>query len=174
MTRSQGSRRQFARIASTLAIVMTALTYAFAMPADEARRVVFEVTVDGTEQWEAVVNNVENARRTLGHARTEVRVIAHGKGIGLLRKTNTALAERIASLAASGVQLAACENTMKRLTLTKADLLAAVGTSTRGWPRSSGCSRKAGPISRPAARTRRRRPTRLHCPDRNSEQHCWR
>jgi intracellular sulfur oxidation DsrE/DsrF family protein len=61
-----------------------------------------------------------------------VRVIAHGKGIGLLRKTDTALAERIASLAASGVQFAACENTMKRLTLTNADLLPAVGTVDSG------------------------------------------
>lgn len=132
MTRSRSSRRRFAWIASTLTILVAALTYTFAAPDDKAHRVVFEVTVDGTAQWEAVLNNVENARRALGPARTEVRVVAHGKGIGLLRKTNTALAERIARLAASGVRLAACENTMQRLTLTRADLLPAVGTVDSG------------------------------------------
>jgi intracellular sulfur oxidation DsrE/DsrF family protein len=111
---------------------MAALTYAFAAPDDKAHRVVFDVTVDGTEQWEGVLNNVENARRALGRERADVRVIAHGKGIGLLRKTNTALAARIASLAESGVRFAACENTMKRLALTRDDLLPSVGTVDSG------------------------------------------
>lgn len=133
MTAAQRSRRRFARIASTfMGVTLAVRTRAFAAPDDQAHRVVFEVTGDVAEQWDGVLNNVENVRRALGRERTEVRLIAHGKGIGLLRTTNTTLASRIGSLAASGVRFFACENTMKRLTLTKADLLPAVGTVDSG------------------------------------------
>ena len=47
--------------------------------------------------WEAVLNNIENVQRAPGIDVTEIRVVAHGKGIGLVMKTNTALAERIAN-----------------------------------------------------------------------------
>lgn len=86
-------------------------------------RVVFELTTDGEEQWQALLNNVENLQKAFGREHTEVEVVAHGKGLALLKKTNTALAPRIAALAKGGVRFAACQNTMRRQGLTKEDLL---------------------------------------------------
>lgn len=95
-------------------------------------RIVFEVTSADPQAWEAVLNNIENVQRALGIDVTEIRVVAHGKGIGLVMKTNTALAERIAALTTPRVKFAACENTMKRMKIQKDDLLAVAGTVDSG------------------------------------------
>jgi intracellular sulfur oxidation DsrE/DsrF family protein len=95
-------------------------------------RIVFEVTSADPQVWEAVLNNVENVQRALGIDVTEIRVVAHGKGIGLVMNTNTSLAERIAALTTVRVKFVACENTMKRLKIQKADLLAVAGTVDSG------------------------------------------
>ena len=47
-------------------------------------------------------------------------------------KSNTGLAERIATLATARVKFVACENTMKRLKIQKDDLLAVAGTVDSG------------------------------------------
>ena len=95
-------------------------------------RIVFEVTSADPQVWEAVLNNIENVQRALGIDVTEIRIVAHGKGIGLVMKTNTALAERIAALTTPRVKFVACENTMKRMKIQKDDLLAVAGTVDSG------------------------------------------
>ncbi len=85
-------------------------------------RVVFDVG-GPQEQWEMVLNNVENLQKALGREHVEVMIVAHGKAIGMLQKTNHALAERMTQLSSSGVVFAACQNSMKRANVTKADLL---------------------------------------------------
>ena len=84
------------------------------------------------EVWDAALNNVENVQRALGIDVTEISVVAHGKGIGLVMKTNTVLAGKIARLATPHVKFVACENTMKRLRIQKDDLLAVAGTIDSG------------------------------------------
>ena len=95
-------------------------------------RIVFEVSIEGEAQWEAILNNVENAQKAFGKESTEIEVVAHGKGLGLLRKTNTSLNERIVSIASSQTRFVACQNTMRRMKITKADLLPEVGTVDSG------------------------------------------
>lgn len=95
-----------------------------------SHRVVFEVTGDAAG-WESVLNNVENLRKALGDD-TEVKVVAHGKGLGLVQKTNTAQAERIARVGGPRVTFEACENTMRRLKVSKEDLLPNVVTVDSG------------------------------------------
>jgi intracellular sulfur oxidation DsrE/DsrF family protein len=90
---------------------------------EKMHRVVFELTSDNEEHWQSLLNNVENLQKAFGREHTEVEVVTHGKGLGLLRKTNTALKDRIAGIAATGVQFAACENTMRRQKLSKEELL---------------------------------------------------
>ncbi len=100
--------------------------------AGKMHRVVFELTTDNPEQWQATLNNVENVRKALGREDTELEVVAHGKGLGLLKLTNEALKERIASIAATGVRFAACENSMRQQHVTKQDLLPAATTVDSG------------------------------------------
>ena len=99
---------------------------------NEKHRVVFEVTMGGEEQWTAVLNNVANVQQALGKEKTEIEVIAHGNGLGLLLKSNTALSDKLDPLAASGVVFAACENTMKKKNVRKDDLLPLATTVDSG------------------------------------------
>lgn len=98
----------------------------------KAHRVVFEVTSEGTEQWQAILNNVENLQKAFGKESTEVEVVAHGKGLGLLKKTNTELKDRIASLSSPTARFVACENTMRRMQVKKEDLMSEAGTVDSG------------------------------------------
>jgi intracellular sulfur oxidation DsrE/DsrF family protein len=88
-------------------------------------RVVFEMTAEGTEQWQAVLNNVENVRKALGPENTQVEVVVHAKAIDMLvAKTDTpGVQERVRSLAGPQVVFAACSNTMKKRKLAREDLL---------------------------------------------------
>ena len=82
------------------------------------------------EQWEALLNIVENVRKALG-ANTQVEVVAHGKGLGILLKESI-VKDRLEKIAGAGVVFAACENTMKKKGVTKDQLLPAATTVDSG------------------------------------------
>lgn len=89
----------------------------------KSHRVVIEVSEDDPKVWEAVLNNVENLRNALGPDATTIELVAHGGGLGMLLGSNQTQAERMERLAGDGVVLAACENTMRRKKIGRADLL---------------------------------------------------
>jgi ABC-type glycerol-3-phosphate transport system substrate-binding protein len=64
----------------------------------QSHRVVFDVSMEGAERWDGVLNNVENLRRAFGERNTEVEVVVHGKALPLLQRTNTAMSERMRDL----------------------------------------------------------------------------
>ncbi|MCW3053698.1 MAG: hypothetical protein JWN14_2868 [Chthonomonadales bacterium] len=98
----------------------------------EGHRVVFEVNVDGQETWTGILNNVENLQKGLGAEHTQIEVVAHGKGLSLLLKTDTMLQERLQRISQTGVVFAACENTMRRKDVKKEDLLPLATTVPSG------------------------------------------
>ncbi len=98
---------------------------------EKAHRVVFEVTMEGAEQWGGVLNNVENLKKALGDA-TEIEVVGHSKGLGLLIAKDNPLSERMKKLADAGVVFAACENTMKKKNVTKDQLVPFATTTDSG------------------------------------------
>jgi uncharacterized protein len=86
-------------------------------------RVVIEVTREGTEQWVAVLNYAENLRKVFGPANTEIEVVGHNAGLKMMLARDGELSGRMKKLADDGVVFAACENSMRKMKLTKADLL---------------------------------------------------
>ena len=68
------------------------------------------------------MNNVENLRAALGN-KTLVEVVALGEGLKLLVKSDEPIVARMKKLSVAGVKFAACENTMKKQNVTKAQLL---------------------------------------------------
>lgn len=85
-------------------------------------RVVVEVTNDGVEQWSMSLNNVENLRKAFGEESTQIEVVGHGKGLGIMLSKNADLADRMKKLSDGGVVFAACQNSMRKKGVTKADL----------------------------------------------------
>lgn len=106
-------------------VVVLASVVSISAQSEKLHRVVFELTSDSPEQWAAMLNNVGNLQKAFGREHTEIEVVAHGKGLEALRKSNTSSGDRIAAIANTGVRFAACQNTMKRMQLTKEDLLPA-------------------------------------------------
>ena len=94
-----------------------------AAPAKQEHRVVFQVTSEGDEQWDALLNNVENVRKAFGPDKTEIAVVAHGKGLGLVMGGNEARQQRMKKLSDGGVGFVTCENTMTRKNVTKDKLV---------------------------------------------------
>lgn len=128
---------------ATLALIASSLLAAPVLAAAEtkpsasadarkAHRVVFELTSAESEAWNAVLNNIENVRTSLGENATQVELVAHGKALDFLKSTNTAQKERMQKLAEAGVVFAACENTMKRQKVSKAQLMSFVTTVDSG------------------------------------------
>ncbi len=115
------------------ALCSLALTTMNAQPETAAKphRIVFEVTMEGSEQWTGVLNNVENARKSLGES-TEVVVVAHSKGLGMLIAKDNKLTERMQKMSGAGVVFAACENTMKKKEVTKEQLVPFATTTDSG------------------------------------------
>ncbi len=86
-------------------------------------RVVIEMSGDGPERWEGVLNNVDNLQKAFGADRTKIEVVAHGRGLGLLLGTNEALKARMQGEHDAGVVFAACQNSMRKFNVTKEQLL---------------------------------------------------
>ena len=124
------------RIITAVAVLcgafLTLFTVAGAAPAAEKHRVVFQVISEGDEQWDAVLGNVENMREAFGPENTEVAVIIHGKGLGMVVAANNEHAERMKKLADGGVGFVACENTMRKKKVGKEQLLPFVTTVDSG------------------------------------------
>ena len=113
-------------IAATPAVPALAAPAATPTPHQQAtaqHKAVFEMTSDQPAVWDATLRNLENLTKHYGPGNAMFEVVAHGTGIGLMLKSNAALAERMEALAKQGVIFAACNNTMKRKGLTRADLL---------------------------------------------------
>jgi uncharacterized protein len=85
-------------------------------------RIVVEVSHGGLEEWVAALNNVANLRDTLG-TNTEIEVVAHNKGLGLVMSADDSLTPRMKKLADEGVVFAACEKTMKAQNVKKDQLV---------------------------------------------------
>ncbi len=86
---------------------------------DEVRRIAIHVNFDDAERMNYVLNNAENLHgyyRQRGEA-VEIRVIAHGPGLHMLRVDTSPVKERIAAMVAAqeGLRFFACSNTHSRM-----------------------------------------------------------
>ena len=101
----------------------TALLLLQAKP--KVHRVVVEVAVPGSAAHGLILGNVANLRKALAPERTEVEVVCHGSGIGMLLAKGS-VGRRVASLAQSGVEFVVCANTMRGRHIARAALPAFV------------------------------------------------
>lgn len=104
-----------------LAALLIAALAAFPQSSTK-HRVVFQMNTPSQDAWNQLFGNIENIRTAFAPQPVEIEVVAYGKGINLLLKTNAEFEERIKAAAASGVVFGACQNTMRMRKLTMADI----------------------------------------------------
>lgn len=85
-------------------------------------KVAIEFAGETVKQQQSVLNNVENLIQAFG-PETPIVIIAHGEGLDLLHRPSAEIGERVKQLASATVIFMACENTMRRRNISKADLI---------------------------------------------------
>jgi intracellular sulfur oxidation DsrE/DsrF family protein len=115
---------------AALALGPTQATWADDTPEGGPLKVVVHVNVPESGVQGAGLKNVTNILKEAPD--TQVEVVCHGAGIGLVEKARTDHAEAVEALVKKGVKFVACENTMRQKSIKKDDLLPGVGTVPSG------------------------------------------
>lgn len=121
----QFRRSFFTHIAAVAAAAAVARTAAAASK-PRKNRIVFQVSDNDPKKWNQVLNNLENVQEGFGKDNVEIEVVAYGMGIGML-KLDSVVGGRVSDAAKSGVGLMACEVTMHKQKLSRADMHPNIG-----------------------------------------------
>ncbi len=124
----------FAKVIYNVAFLIFAMTSFSVQAADKPSekstslraQVVFQVSDDDAKKWNLALNNAKNVQQELGAKNIDVEIVVYGPGIGMLKFEST-VATRIDEALNAGVKVVACENTMKNMKLTKADMMPTIG-----------------------------------------------
>ena len=87
--------------------------------------VVIQVSDADPAKWNLALNNARNVQEDLGMDNVDVEIVAYGPGLPML-KSDSPVAQRVASATAQGVTLIACENTMKNTKVERSQILPGV------------------------------------------------
>jgi len=102
-------------------------------PAGPKHHVVLQLSEESGPAWGALILHVNNSMKSLSEdGGSEVEVVFYGPGLLMLKKSNTAYAERLEQLSKSGVKLIACRNAMKNRDLKTEDLFPFAGQVDSG------------------------------------------
>ena len=82
---------------------------------------VIQISDNNPAKWNLALNNIKNVQKDLGKDNVVLELVAYGPGIAML-KADSEVANRINEAVDSGVQVLACENTMRGQKLGKADM----------------------------------------------------
>jgi uncharacterized protein len=80
----------------------------------KVHRIVFQVTIDGEEHWNAVLSQIENVQKGFAPDKVEIEVVTHGNASGFVLAKNKAVSERIRKIAGTGAVFDYCANTQKK------------------------------------------------------------
>ncbi len=121
--RDTTGKRSFIAAASTL--LAGAFVSTRALASDKSTRpnkLVIQVSDNDPGKWNLALNNAQNVINDLGASTVALEIVVYGPGIGML-KLDSPVASRIAAALKGGMQIVACENTLKAQKLSRADML---------------------------------------------------
>jgi len=118
--------RKNAVVGVLLSGVLMSAALAFPAWAADKAKLIIQVSDNDTGKWNLALNNAKNIQNDLGKANVDLQIIAYGPGIGML-KIESEVGNRIDEAVESGVQVLACQNTMRNQKLSKEDMLDSVG-----------------------------------------------
>lgn len=114
----------------TLLLTLFVAFISFAANA-QTHKVVVQLNTSDTLVWHGALKNISNLQTALGPT-TQIELVAHGSGIGILIDGKTTQKAKIAELAASGVLFKACENTIRERKIDRSTILTQAGTVPSG------------------------------------------
>lgn len=108
------------------ALMMGALALPATSLAADKTKVVIQVSTNDPATWNLALNNAKNIQKDLGKDNADIEIVAFGPGIGML-KADSEVTNRVVEAVDSGVQVTACQNTMRSQKLNKEDMNSKVG-----------------------------------------------
>ena len=114
-----------------LALVGALALPATAAPVEGKAKMVIQVSDNDPAKWNLALNNAKNIQKDLGKDKVDLEIVAYGPGIGML-KAESGVANRSQEAVDSGVQVVACENTMRAQKLSKGDMNGTIGYVNAG------------------------------------------
>ncbi|MDE2615466.1 MAG: DsrE family protein [Burkholderiales bacterium] len=121
-----GKRRFVAAAGTLLAGAFFASRAQATAKDDRPNKLVIQVSDNDPGKWGLALNNAQNVVNDLGASTVALEIVVYGPGIGML-KSDSPMAARIAAALKGGMQIVACENTLKAQKLTHADMLPDIG-----------------------------------------------
>ena len=120
-------RRYFAVLFTVCLMATGANAFAQSKPAGSSakHKVVFQVSDADPKKWQLALNNAQNIQEDLGKNQVEIEIVAYGPGLAML-KLDSAVSGGVAEAIGNGVEVAACENTMRHQKIGKEEILSKV------------------------------------------------
>jgi intracellular sulfur oxidation DsrE/DsrF family protein len=109
------------RVLSAL-LFAVALASPFAAHADGKKHLILQVSDNDPAKWNLALNNAENVQQAFGKDNVDVEIVAYGPGLNML-KADSKVAARLNKALDQNVGLMACGNTMRKMKLTKSDIV---------------------------------------------------
>lgn len=98
------------------------------------RRIVLSLSERNPARVQEVINNVANTQAYYSPGEAEIALVVYGPGIHSVLKSDSTVKEQIAGLQALGIEILACNTTLKTIHKTAADLLPGVKVVPNGIP----------------------------------------
>jgi intracellular sulfur oxidation DsrE/DsrF family protein len=108
------------------AMMIGALALPASSQAADTSKIVIQVSDSDTAKWNLALNNAKNIQKDVGADNVVIEIVAFGPGVNML-KAESEVANRINDAIDTGVQVNACQNTMRNFKLNKEDMNAKVG-----------------------------------------------
>ena len=89
-------------------------------------KALIQVSDNDAQKWNLALNNARNMQDDLNADAIDLEIVVYGPGIGML-KADSPVAKRVADALKAGVQVVACENTMRNQKLARTDMLSGIG-----------------------------------------------
>ena len=86
------------------------------------QKVIFQVSDNDPKKWNLALNNAKNVQEDLGKEKVDIEIVAYGPGLPMLQ-LDSEVGGRVKDALENGVKIVACENTMNKQKLTRADML---------------------------------------------------
>lgn len=96
-----------------------------------AYKVVFQVTDSDPQKWNLTLVNAMNVMTEIGKNNIAMEIVVYGPAIDMLR-LESEVAPRVDEVLSSGVNIIACENTMRSAHITTADMLPGIRYTRSG------------------------------------------
>ena len=117
---------QSATLAAGATFLVAASAQGTGATGQKHHKIVIQVSDSDPAKWNLALNNAKNLQDDVGAANVDVEIVAYGPGIGML-KLDAPVSNRVGDAVKSGVQVVACQNTMRGQKLAKDDMNPAVG-----------------------------------------------